>query len=183
MLLTGLGLLLLSQNTVDSAYVTGVLPALVLVGAGYGSVLAPGMARATLGVLPQHAGAASGLVNASQQIGLAIGTATLVAVAVAATGAQSTPSAAVAGYNAAYLTGAIVITVGAALEAVIYRVADHRAPISPAAERHDPGAGTHARRLLDRHRLGRFAGRTPGGYAAYLRDQHRGLWAVTPEAV
>ena len=30
---------------------------------------------------------------------------------------------------------------------------------------------------------GRFVGRTPGGYAAYLRDQHRGLGAVPPEPV
>lgn len=28
---------------------------------------------------------------------------------------------------------------------------------------------------------GRFVGRTPGGYAAYLRDQHRALGAVEPE--
>lgn len=46
-------------------------------------------------------------------------------------------------------------------------------------------AGAHvvASDLAEVLTSGRLVGRTPGGYAAYLRDQHRGLGAVTPEPV
>lgn len=72
--------------TVDSSYTTGVLPGLLLTGAGLGMLFGPAMNLATSRIDPPHAGAASAMVNASQQIGAALGTALLNTVAVGATG-------------------------------------------------------------------------------------------------
>ena len=58
-------------------YASHVLPSLILIGVGFGLVLAPAFATATLGVPRQDAGVASAMVNTSQQVGGSIGTALL----------------------------------------------------------------------------------------------------------
>ncbi len=72
-----------TRLTADAGYPTGVLPGLLLCGAGLGMLFGPAMNLATSRIEPAHAGAAA-VVNASQQIGAAIGTALLNAVAVGA---------------------------------------------------------------------------------------------------
>jgi len=128
MLLAAAGLVLLAQLTPTSSYWASIVPALILVGLGYGTILASGMSRATLGVLPEHAGAAGGLVNTSQQIGLAIGTALLAAVAAGVTGTDPSAAAAVAGYSAAYLVGAGIFVAGAVVEVFLFRSQRAAAP-------------------------------------------------------
>ena len=64
----------LTQLTVTSSYVGGVLPALLIMGLGFGMVFAPAINTATAGVRRQDSGVASALVNTMQQVGGSIGT-------------------------------------------------------------------------------------------------------------
>jgi EmrB/QacA subfamily drug resistance transporter len=71
-----------------------VLP-LVLLGLGMGAALAPLTGAALAGVEPEDAGAASGVVNAAQQLGVSLGLGILVTVAAGAGGVSSHAGAAV----------------------------------------------------------------------------------------
>ncbi|MGX4691349.1 MFS transporter [Streptomyces sp. JNUCC 63] len=81
MVLAAGGLLLLTRLTVDSQYVSEVLPALLLIGLGMGLTFMPVFATATAGVAPQDSGVTSATVNTSQQVGGSIGTALLNTIA------------------------------------------------------------------------------------------------------
>ena len=72
-----LAMLLFTQLTPNGAYVTHVLPGLMLTGVGMGCVFAPAFSTATLGVKNSDAGIASAMVNTSQQVGGSVGTALL----------------------------------------------------------------------------------------------------------
>ncbi|GII57678.1 MFS transporter [Planotetraspora thailandica] len=78
------GMLLLTQLKVDSSYAGLVLPAEILLGLGMGTAFMPAMSLATFGVEPRDAGVASAMVNTSQQVGGAIGTALLNTIAASA---------------------------------------------------------------------------------------------------
>ncbi|MFE2631676.1 MFS transporter [Streptomyces sp. NPDC059374] len=80
-LLAAIGMVLLTQLTVDSSYAPHVLPALILMGLGMGLVFMPVFATATAGVAPQDSGVTSATVNTSQQVGGSIGTALLNTIA------------------------------------------------------------------------------------------------------
>ncbi|MEU6660625.1 MFS transporter [Streptomyces sp. NPDC046821] len=84
-LVAALGMLLLTQLKVDSSYPALVLPAQLLLGLGMGTAFMPAMSLATHGVEPRDAGVASAMVNTSQQVGGAIGTALLNTIAASAT--------------------------------------------------------------------------------------------------
>ena len=77
--LTALSLLLASRLHVGASYGQVVID-LVLLGAGTGISLVSLTSASLAGVEPRHAGAASGLVNVTQQIGAAVGLAVLVTV-------------------------------------------------------------------------------------------------------
>ncbi|WP_351228700.1 MFS transporter [Streptomyces sp. NPDC002133] len=79
------GMLLLAQLEVSSSYASTVLPALLLLGLGMGTTFTPAMSLPTLGIEPRDAGVASAMVNTSQQVGGAIGTALLNTIAASAT--------------------------------------------------------------------------------------------------
>ncbi|MFJ3663942.1 MFS transporter [Streptomyces sp. NPDC090119] len=83
--LAALGMLLLTQLEVGSSYAALLLPAMVLLGLGMGTAFMPAMSLATQGVEPRDAGVASAMVNTSQQVGGAIGTALLNTIAASAT--------------------------------------------------------------------------------------------------
>jgi len=76
-----IGMFLLAQLEIGSSYASLVLPAMLLLGLGMGSAFMPAMSLATHGVQPRDAGVASAMVNTSQQVGGAIGTAVLSTVA------------------------------------------------------------------------------------------------------
>jgi EmrB/QacA subfamily drug resistance transporter len=78
--LTGLGMAWLTQITPDSAYVTGVLGPMLLFGFGMGLNFVTLTLTAVSGVAPHEAGAASGLLNATQQVGGSLGLSILVTV-------------------------------------------------------------------------------------------------------
>ncbi|WP_225834221.1 MFS transporter [Streptomyces sp. NK08204] len=79
------GMFLLTQLEIGSSYASTVLPAMMLLGLGMGTAFMPAMSLATLGVEPRDAGVASAMVNTSQQVGGAIGTALLNTIAASAT--------------------------------------------------------------------------------------------------
>ncbi|MFB6782742.1 MFS transporter [Streptomyces sp. NPDC056352] len=84
-LLAAVGMLLLTQLEIDSSYAAVLLPAVLLLGLGMGTAFMPAMSMATQGVEPRDAGVASAMVNTSQQVGGAIGTALLNTIAASAT--------------------------------------------------------------------------------------------------
>jgi EmrB/QacA subfamily drug resistance transporter len=121
MLTAGLGMLLLTRIGVDTGYATHVLPSLILIGVGFGLAVAPSFAIATV-VPAQDSGVASGMVNTSQQIGGAIGTALLSTLAASAAtdylsgrvpGPEVLQQAAVDGYTTAFWWAAAIFAVGA----------------------------------------------------------------------
>lgn len=84
-LVAALGMLLLTQLEIDSSYAALLLPGMLLLGLGMGTAFMPAMSLATLGVEPRDSGVASAMVNTSQQVGGAIGTALLNTIAASAT--------------------------------------------------------------------------------------------------
>ncbi len=62
---------------VGSSYAGAVLPGIMVMGLGFGMIMAPSFATATRGVAPGDAGVASALVNTSQQVGGSLGVALL----------------------------------------------------------------------------------------------------------
>jgi EmrB/QacA subfamily drug resistance transporter len=120
MLIAALGMALLTRIGVDTAYASHVLPSLILIGVGFGLVIAPSFATATLGVPRRDSGVASAMVNTSQQVGGSIGTALLSTMAVSATtdylaanGSQHVQQAAVEGYTTAFWWAAAIFFIGA----------------------------------------------------------------------
>jgi EmrB/QacA subfamily drug resistance transporter len=97
------GALLLSPVSANSAYVTGLLPGLLVTGIGTGLVLPATAVTAMNDIAPDRAGLASGLMSAGHEIGAALGVAVFSAIAVAASG----------GIGAGYRHGLIVM-IGAA---------------------------------------------------------------------
>ncbi|HEV7148516.1 MAG TPA: MFS transporter [Pedococcus sp.] len=77
--LTLVGMVWLAQVDSGSSYVTAVALPMGLIGAGQGLAFAPLTSFGVSGVRPEDAGAASGLVNTAQQLGMATGLAILVA--------------------------------------------------------------------------------------------------------
>jgi EmrB/QacA subfamily drug resistance transporter len=121
MLTAGLGMVLLTRIGVDTGYATHVLPSLILIGVGFGLIVAPSFAIATV-VPARDSGVASGMVNTSQQIGGSIGTALLSTLAASAatefvTDRGPAPElirqAAVEGYTTAFWWAAGIFAVGA----------------------------------------------------------------------
>ncbi|GAB2593525.1 MFS transporter [Streptomyces capparidis] len=83
--LSAVGMLMLTQLEVDSSFWGLIFPAQVLLGLGMGTSFMPAMSLSTYGVEPRDAGVASAMVNTSQQVGGAIGTALLNTIAASAT--------------------------------------------------------------------------------------------------
>ncbi|MFF0445729.1 MFS transporter [Streptomyces sp. NPDC004609] len=84
-LVAAVGMLLLTQLEIGSSYAGLILPAQLLLGLGMGTAFMPAMSLSTYGVEPTDAGVASAMVNTSQQVGGAIGTALLNTIAASAT--------------------------------------------------------------------------------------------------
>lgn len=131
MVIAGSGMLLLTRLGVTANYGTEILPALMVMGVGMGSIMPAAIQTATLGVDRHFAGVASALVNTSQQVGGSIGTALLNTLAATALTdyvsghLPPTPhvlqEAAVHSYSTAYWFSAGLFAFGAVLSALLYR--------------------------------------------------------------
>jgi MFS family permease len=116
------GLALFTQAPVDGAFVTDLLPVMLLLGAGAGLCFPALMTLAMSGATESDSGLASGLVNTTVQVGGAIGLAALATLATERTDgllADGTAhdAAVNSGYHLAYLIGAglAVVAIGVAL--------------------------------------------------------------------
>ncbi|HET6214877.1 MAG TPA: DHA2 family efflux MFS transporter permease subunit [Micromonosporaceae bacterium] len=124
----GVAMALLTRLTVDSDYLTAILPAVILLGLGLGCVFVPAMSMATQRVDRRDAGIAAAVANAASQIGASIGAALLNTLAAGATAAylvgrphtaQVTSAALVHGYSAAAAVGAGILATAAILAAIL----------------------------------------------------------------
>ena len=120
-----MGMYWLSRVGVDSAYLAGVALPMVLIGAGQGLAFAPMTSIGLVGVRPDQAGAASGLINTFHQLGSALGLGVLVAVSTAAGAATTAPAAALAVKVHVALTAGTVL-LGCCLIAVLSLTAPPR---------------------------------------------------------
>ena len=77
MILAAIGMFLFTRLTPSSSYASDVLPGLIILGVGMGSIFAPAFSTATQGVEGSEAGVASAMVNTSQQVGGSVGTSLL----------------------------------------------------------------------------------------------------------
>jgi EmrB/QacA subfamily drug resistance transporter len=119
MTLTGLGSLLLTQVSVGGSYLGDLFFALVLLGPGVGAAYVAGSIASLTGVSERDAGLASGLNNASFQIGGAIGVAILSTFAVSGAHGGSSLSALTDGYRSAFAAAIAVAFLGAAAAALL----------------------------------------------------------------
>jgi EmrB/QacA subfamily drug resistance transporter len=116
------GMLLLTQISADTSYVTHVLPSELLMSIGLAGVFIPASSTALIGVGHHDAGVASALLNTSQQIGGSLGTAllnTLFAggvtsylaahVKAPADVERLTPFALIHGYHVSFFWGAVLL--------------------------------------------------------------------------
>ena len=145
--LTAAGLIYFSQVPVDGSYWVNLAPGFILSGIGLGFAFVPVTIAALVGVDQREAGVASGIINTSQQIGGALGTAILSTVAFTraadyATSHPPTPQlpllAAVDGYSAAFLVGAVLAIAG--VVATLTMVPGGRADELVADEAAEPAA-------------------------------------------
>jgi EmrB/QacA subfamily drug resistance transporter len=157
MLLGTAGMTYLTRLTVTSGYASDVLPALLIMGLGFGMIFAPAINTATAGVARQDSGVASALVNTMQQVGGSIGVSALSTIALSATasylvshhtGSLAPAVAATDGYTTAFTVSAALLGVGFILAIVLlpskHRLAELRnaAAAPPAAA---PAASSAAR--------------------------------------
>jgi EmrB/QacA subfamily drug resistance transporter len=142
MLLGGGGMLYLTRLGVASSYASAILPALVMLGVGFGLVISTSINSATLGVEPADAGVASATVSASQQIGGSLGTALLSTIATSAlahyiASADTPPTrlllahAAVHGDTTAFAWAAAIFAVGAVIAAALFEPGTKALRIEP----------------------------------------------------
>ncbi|GAA1031921.1 DHA2 family efflux MFS transporter permease subunit [Virgisporangium ochraceum] len=156
-LVTGLALLLLlflalSRLPVDASYPRHLLPVLLLT-SGFGLALPALTALGMSGARPDDAGLASGLFNTTQQLGMALGAATLATLAAArtdsvASGADSAGSvvniaaALTAGYRLAFTVAAVLVLVALVAGVTVLRPRiggdGHRTRRVRAADAHKP---------------------------------------------
>ncbi len=157
MLLGAGGMVYLTQVSVTSSYVSGVLPALLILGVGFGMIFAPAINTATTGVRQADSGVASALVNTMQQVGGSIGTSALSTFALTAaasylaahhTSPLAPAVAATHGYTRAFGISAALLGIGCILAVVLLpskrRLDELRKAAAPAAAAAAPAAAAPA---------------------------------------
>jgi len=148
----------LTQLTVTSSYAGGVLPALVIMGLGFGMIFSPAINTATAGVARQDSGVASALVNTMQQVGGSIGTAALSTIALTATtsylaahrtGPLAPAVAATHGYTTAFAVSAGIFGLGVILAVTLLPSRQRLVALRAAAEARPPSLAPAPARAAD----------------------------------
>ena len=117
--LTGLGSLLLTQVSVGGSYLGDLFFALLILGPGIGAAYVAGSIASLTGVAETEAGLASGLNNASFQIGGAVGLAILSSVAVSDAHGADPLVALTNGYQSAFAVAIAVAALGMAAASLL----------------------------------------------------------------
>jgi MFS family permease len=124
------GLLLFATIGPDTAFFPTIFLACFAIGLGIGTAFMPLLSLAMADVPAEDAGLGSGITNASQQIGGALGLAVLSTIAANHTKAladdHGLTSALVGGYQLAFLSGALAIGIGIVLAIALLRPRDPR---------------------------------------------------------
>ncbi|HTE36574.1 MAG TPA: MFS transporter, partial [Reyranella sp.] len=115
----GLGSLLLTQVSVHGSYVGDLFFALLILGPGIGAAYVAGSIASLTGVAETDAGLASGLNNASFQIGGAVGVAILSTAAVSGAHGPDPLAALTNGYQAAFAAAIAVAALGIAAASLL----------------------------------------------------------------
>ena len=134
LIVASVGMGLLTQISIDSSYVTHILPGLVIMGLGLGATMAPAMQGAISGVDPDDSGVASATVNTMQQVGGSIGTALLSTgaanaatsyvssnIATATDAARLQANADIASYTTTFWWASGIFLLGAVLSATLLK--------------------------------------------------------------
>ena len=142
-LLAIIGMVLLTTMSPSSAYVSGILPSLVIISLGMGLIFVPLSAVSLFAIGNHDAGVASAVLNTSQQIGGSIGVAFLNTIAASATTAfivannleGPSPDALVAGFTRGFGWGAAILAVAGIIWVVLVNMSkkDMAANDSPTA--------------------------------------------------
>jgi EmrB/QacA subfamily drug resistance transporter len=134
------GLVWFTQIGVHADYTLHVLPAEIVVSVGLGLAFVPMSSTALIGVGHHDAGVASALVNTTQQIGGALGTALLNTVAASATasyiavhGAGAARAGAVHGYTTGFTYSAVILAASVAAAILFIRASRRDLPVEGAA--------------------------------------------------
>ena len=128
--LIAIALVWFSQISVDGSFLGDILGPSLLAAVGLGFSFVTTTIAAVSGVEEDEAGLASGLINTSQQIGGALGLATLSAISVSVIGGSHSPAALVDGFHDAFLGGAAFAVVGLIATLVLIRSDDSRAHVA-----------------------------------------------------
>jgi EmrB/QacA subfamily drug resistance transporter len=133
-----LGTFLMGFVGPHSPYLTHLLPAFLLMAAGFGVLFVAVTVAATTGVPADEAGLASGLINTTQQIGGALGLAILAVVASSSTATalaagHATADATILGYQRAFFTAAGLMVL--ALLVAVFVIHAPQASAAPAGRK------------------------------------------------
>ncbi len=137
--LVAAGLLMFRSASANAAYLTDLLPAMLLLGVGAGLVFPALMTLAMSGATPEDSGLASGLVNTTQQVGGALGLAVLATLSTTRTGSllahgASSATALTDGYHLAFTIAAGLVLAAIAIGLVFLRPAGALEAMSEPAE-------------------------------------------------
>lgn len=121
-----LGLFLFAHAPVEGTFVWHVLPAMTILGLGVGLVMNPVLLAAMSDVPPDESGLASGVVNTAFMMGGSLGLAVLASIAGATTErllpqSENLTVALNAGYQSAFLIGAVFAALAAVIALVFLR--------------------------------------------------------------
>jgi len=124
--LAAIGLALFARAPVGGGFLFDVLPGMLLLGLGAGIAFNPVLLAAMSDVEPSESGLASGVVNTSFMMGGALGHAVLASLAAARTDAfaaagAAQPAALNAGYQIAFLVGAVFAFAACVIGAKFFR--------------------------------------------------------------
>jgi EmrB/QacA subfamily drug resistance transporter len=117
LLVSTVGFVLLTRVSGHGDYASHVLPAMIVLGTGLGMSFVPITISATNGVAAGDSGLASGLINATQQVGGSLGLAILSSVSTSRTtsalqGGATLPSALTHGFKGAFIVAAGLCALG-----------------------------------------------------------------------
>jgi predicted MFS family arabinose efflux permease len=120
-LLTATGFAWFGQISPDGTFASDVLGPSIVASVGFGLCLGPVVSTATAGVASNESGTASGLLNASRQIGASLGLAALGTVAHNVTGQNVTPTTLNDGYALGLMLGAALLAAAAVIAFTVLR--------------------------------------------------------------